>query len=298
MSSTTPRIGVSDSRLRKPVWMSRAKSVPVFIVANSAPWMNGTARMNATIEPVGNPGMCVSARSPAELTASSISGKTTGAMMFAGWRNVRTTERRASRYAWSAVAVTRAPSRARRQAPLLRRRRPRASGRSWRGRRRRATPGAAGAARPRRARRRVRGRSRRGRPGPSGSLTAIPRTDATGSPKRARIAVARSLSAGSAGTTSTVGRPISAFSAAGVPSATIRPWSMIPTRSARTSASSRYCVVRKTVTPSSFASRRTSSQSAVRLWMSNPVVGSSRKRMCGRWTSASARSSRRFIPPE
>ena len=77
--------------------MSRAKSVPVFIVAKSAPWMNGTARMKATIDPVGNPGMCVSARRPAELTASSMSGKTTGAMMFAGWRTVRTTERRASR---------------------------------------------------------------------------------------------------------------------------------------------------------------------------------------------------------
>ena len=89
-----------------------------------------------------------------------------------------------------------------------------------------------------------------------------------------------------------------AFSAAGVPSATIRPWSMIPTRSASTSASSRYCVVRKTVTPSSRASRATSSQSAVRLWMSSPVVGSSRKRIRGEWTSASARSRRRFIPPE
>ena len=60
----------------------------------------------------------------------------------------------------------------------------------------------------------------------------------------------------------TLGRPISAFRAAGVPSATMRPWSMIPTRSARTSASSRYCVVRKTVTPSSRRSRATSSQSA------------------------------------
>ena len=58
--------------------------------------------------------------------------------------------------------------------------------------------------------------------------------------------------------TSSVGRPISAFSASGVPSATIWPWSMIPTRSASTSASSRYCVVRKTVTPSSRASRATS----------------------------------------
>ena len=85
--------------------------------------------------------------------------------------------------------------------------------------------------------------------------------------------------------------------AAGVPSATIRPWSMIPTRSASTSASSRYCVVRNTVTPSSRASRATSSQSAVRLCGSSPVVGSSRKSTRGRWTSASARSSRRFIPP-
>ena len=87
----------------------------------------------------------------------------------------------------------------------------------------------------------------------------------------------RTRCSGSAGTTSTVGRPISAFSAPGVPSATIRPWSMIPTRSARTSASSRYCVVRKMVTPSSFASRATSCQSAFRLCGSSPVVGSSRK---------------------
>jgi hypothetical protein len=42
-----PRIGVSASRLRKPVWMSRARSVPAFIVAKSAPCMKGTARANA-----------------------------------------------------------------------------------------------------------------------------------------------------------------------------------------------------------------------------------------------------------
>ena len=65
------------------------------------------------------------------------------------------------------------------------------------------------------------------------------------------------------------------------PVATIRPWSMIPMRSARTSASSRYCVVRKTVTPSSRASRATSSHSSERLCGSRPVVGSSRKRMRG-----------------
>ena len=117
-------------------------------------------------------------------------------------------------------------------------------------------------------------------------------------PNRASSAVRRSDSALSSGTTSTVGRPISALSFAGVPSATMCPWSMIPTRSASTSASSRYCVVRKTVTPSSRANRPTSSQSAVRLCGSRPVVGSSRKRIDGPWISESARSSRRFMPPE
>ena len=72
---------------------------------------------------------------------------------------------------------------------------------------------------------------------------------------------------------------------------------MIAIRRASTSASSRYCVVRKTVTPSSFASRDTSSQRSARLFGSSPVVGSSRKITCGRCTSASARSSRRFMPP-
>ena len=72
------------------------------------------------------------------------------------------------------------------------------------------------------------------------------------------------------------------------PSATIRR-SMIPTRSA-SKASSRYCVVGKTVTPSSRFSRTTSSQSALRLCGSSPVVGSSRKRMRGRCANASGSS--------
>ena len=93
------------------------------------------------------------------------------------------------------------------------------------------------------------------------------------------------------------GWPISAFSDSGVPSATILPLSMIPTLSASWSASSRYWVVRKTVVPSSF-SARTSSQIVLRLTGSRPVVGSSRKRTRGSWTSAAARSSRRCIPPE
>ena len=73
---------------------------------------------------------------------------------------------------------------------------------------------------------------------------------------------------------------------------------MIPSRSASVSASSRYWVVRNTVTPSLWARRATSSQRAARLWMSSPVVGSSRNRTRGPWIRARARSRRRLIPPE
>ena len=51
-------------------------------------------------------------------------------------------------------------------------------------------------------------------------------------------------------------------------------------RSASRSASSRYCVVRKTVVPAS-ASERMTSHSSRRLRVSRPVVGSSRKRIAG-----------------
>ena len=65
--------------------------------------------------------------------------------------------------------------------------------------------------------------------------TAISRRDARAWRRRSGSSTSTtvSVSASSAGSTSTVGRPISALSAAGVPSATMWPWSMIPTRSAR-----------------------------------------------------------------
>ena len=139
-------------------------------------------------------------------------------------------------------------------------------------------------------RRDVRGAVAAGRPSRRRSCDGI------GSPKRAMITSAASEPP-SAITTSRCERPICAFSAAGVPSAAILPSSMIPTRSASWSASSRYCVVRNTVVPSSFR-RRTSSQIAMRLTGSSPVVGSSRNRTLGSCTSAVARSSRRRMPPE
>ena len=140
--------------------------------------------------------MCVSALSPPELTASSSSGKTSGAITFAGCR-------------------TRADDRAARRAGRPGRRPPSSCGSM-------ASPPtgcsvlvvgalerAAGLGEEdvveRRLvqlelrdrdvlARRARARSRRGLPGPPASRTATPRMDATGSPKRARIAPARSRS--------------------------------------------------------------------------------------------------------
>ncbi len=88
-----------------------------------------------------------------------------------------------------------------------------------------------------------------------------------------------------------------ALSSAAVSLATMRPRSTTAMRSASRSASSRYCVVSSTVAPSATSSRITA-HSSVRLWMSRPVVGSSRNRTGGRWTSAAATSRRRRIPPE
>ena len=92
--------------------------------------------------------------------------------------------------------------------------------------------------------------------------------------------------------------PMARLSSAGGPSVTMRPLSMTPTRPASSSASSRYWVVRKIVTPSSSLSRRTSCHTWVRLTGSSPVVGSSRNRTVGSCTSDAARSRRRFMPPE
>ena len=72
---------------------------------------------------------------------------------------------------------------------------------------------------------------------------------------------------------------------------------MIASRSQSSSASSRYWVVRKMVVPLALM-LRTSSQTVSREAGSRPVVGSSRKSTLGWWTSALARSSRLFIPPE
>ena len=74
---------------------------------------------------------------------------------------------------------------------------------------------------------------------------------------------------------------------------------MIATRSQRKSASSIACVVRTIASPASSAfSSPSISQMARRLCGSRPVVGSSRNRTCGEWSTPRAISSRRRIPPE
>jgi hypothetical protein len=62
-------------------------------------------------------------------------------------------------------------------------------------------------------------------------------------------------------------------------------------------ASSRYCVVRKTVAPW-LGDLRMIRQSSCRLRVSRPVVGSSRKITASARRGLSARSSRRRMPPE
>ena len=75
--------------------------------------------------------------------------------------------------------------------------------------------------------------------------------------------------------------PVCAFSSAAVPPAITRPWSMTTIRSASSSASSRYCVVSSSVTPSATSSRITSHIRTL-LVGSSPVVGSSRNSTGGR----------------
>ena len=86
--------------------------------------------------------------------------------------------------------------------------------------------------------------------------------------------------------------PTRSLSSSGVPSAMTRPRSMTAMRSARRSASSRYCVVSSTVVPSATSSSIVA-HSSRRLRGSRPVVGSSRKSTGGLATSAA----RQVEPP-
>ena len=102
---------------------------------------------------------------------------------------------------------------------------------------------------------------------------------------------------GVARVTSTRALREASLSSCGVPSAMTRPWFTTTMRLASSSASSRYCVVSRTVTPSSNSSRM-ASHTRWRDDGSSPVVGSSRNSTGGRVIKDAARSSRRRMPPE
>ena len=133
----------------------------------------------------------------------------------------------------------------------------------------------------------------------TGAVTRLPPSLARGGPSTygARAAATTSKRAPALRVSSRRAPPTLRFSSAGVPSAMDRPWSTTTTRSASWSASSRYWVVSRTVTPPEVRSRMMSHTPA-RLVGSRPVVGSSRKRTGGAATREVARSSLRRMPPE
>ena len=120
---------------------------------------------------------------------------------------------------------------------------------------------------------------------------------AVGRSRRARRSRARRRRASARRDARAARRRRWSLSSSDVPSAITLPWSITTIRSARRSASSRYCVVSSTVVPRRDA-RLDRLPHARRLRGSSPVVGSSRNRTGGRHTSAAARSSRRRMPPE
>ena len=77
-SSEGPLIGVSDSRLKKPVSMSWATLVPAVLVEKIAPCMKGKASANARYEVVGNPGMSVAALEPGRVDREQEQGEDEG----------------------------------------------------------------------------------------------------------------------------------------------------------------------------------------------------------------------------
>ena len=254
----------------------------------------------------GNPGRSTARPAPPVWTASSRVGKITIGAASCGRRNVCLTERRPSASTTRTLATSldtlilprtltapQAQPRSRQAVAS----RPRGGIRSCRRRRRRGSARPARATRPGSRPRRAPARPwrRRWRRAPARPAGGPPSRAGSGRSRR-RSLRARSAEP-SASPISRCGLPTSAFSEVGVPSATIRPPAMIPTRLASWSASSRYWVVRKTVAPSRL-SAETSSQIALRLTGSSPVVGSSRNSTRGSWTSAEARSSRRRMPPE
>ncbi len=106
-------------------------------------------------------------------------------------------------------------------------------------------------------------------------VTVVARTSGSVRVNPATTATTAGRSAARAGRTLRVSAPARALRSSGVPVAITVPWSMTTISSASWSASSRYWVVSRTVTPLA-VSPRTTSHISLRLSGSSPVVGSSR----------------------
>ena len=295
--------GAANRRSVNPISMSSAARSPPELPASSTDCTIAPASMKSRKPSTVGEARQVDGAAGARRSGSRAAavGKTTSGAASCGRRSVCLTERVPSAATTRAFAARRSITRASTASgsPASSVRRPRGAARSWRRRRRpgSAAPGRATRprARPRPARRTI---------GPTSEAPCSSSTSSLPVPGGQRLAEARqdllavgSLPAWSTSESSRCGLADLGLERLGVPSATSLPPAMIPTRSASLSASSRYWVVRKTVVPSSF-SFSTSSQIAWRLTGSRPVVGSSRKRTAGSWTSAAARSRRRRIPPE
>ena len=290
--------GEATRRSKKPPSMSRAKAAPAVVPPIRMPWRMAPATAKSRNPRTGgNPGSLPGAapNDPVKI-AISTSGKNRLGKSAWGVRSVLTNARRASAAVWTAASLTDATGAAAgSSAPSVSRRRPvLATNTSSRLGRASSSPAASTPASSRDAHHA--GERRRPLREPQ---RQVPVARAGAAPRTARApgSLARGRSA-RASVSSSRGSPTCAFSSAGVPSATILPPSMIPTRAASWSASSRYWVVRNTVVPDSRLSRRTSSQRVCREIGSSPVVGSSRNSTSGSCTSARARSSRRRMPPE
>ena len=90
----TPRAGVSASRFRKPVSMSRPSSIAELSAVKSAPCTNGIANMKSTYESAGKPGSADARSSPLASTKKKKSGKTSANASCPGWRIDRMNARR------------------------------------------------------------------------------------------------------------------------------------------------------------------------------------------------------------
>ncbi len=132
-----------------------------------------------------------------------------------------------------------------------------------------------------------------------GSVTRWSRTSAIGSPepRPASRPTRRSTSLARVARTSSTSPPMRCLSSSEVPSAILRPRSITATRCASRSASSRYCVVSRSVVPSPTRSS-IRPQSSIRERGSRPVLGSSMISTSGRPTRLAPRSRRRRMPPE